>query len=201
MRIPQPVIPEFVPPHPVQALGSDRGGDIDVLYIRSFDVWEPKDFELLSFAEEIVCEVHPYARIKILDNFREDTFYSHFFNARRIHITFLGRRSAHMSVEWFDVPRVAQQVGSCVASWTENIFVYSCGPYPTMIPHTVYIIKRSAYDVPVNPHALACRANHKYLRLICVERRQTLHGELLSRIFQDMCDKVRAVLSDDSDDG
>ena len=71
-----------------------------------------------------------------------------------------------MSVEWINVPRAAQQFGSRVVTWTENMFVYSWGPYPTMIPYTVSTIKRRAYDVLVNPHALACRANHERLRLI-----------------------------------
>ena len=68
-----------------------------------------------------------------------------------------------MSVEFLDHACVTQQVGSRVATWTENIFVHSSGPYPTMIPHTVYTIKRRAYNVPVTPHALVLRANHERL--------------------------------------
>ena len=201
MCIPQPAIPFVVPPHPVQALHSGRGVEIDVLYICCADSMLPEAFELWDFAEDGFCEVHPYARVKILDNFREDTFYSYFFNTRRIQIPFLGRRSVNMSAEWLDIPRADQHVGSCVTNWTENFFVHSWGPYPTMIPHTVFTIKRCAYYVPVNPHALAYRANHECLRLIRVERRQTLHGELLARTSQYMRDEVRAFLSDDSNDG
>ena len=83
----------------------------------------------------------------------------------------------------------------------KNIFVYSWVPYPNMIPHTVSTIKKCSYDVPVNLHALACRSNHERLQLIHVERRQTLHIELLARIFQDIHDEVRASQSDESDDG
>ena len=106
-----------------------------------------------------------------------------------------------MRVEFLDAARATQQVGSRVTTWTENICVHSWGPYPTLIPHNVSTIKRRAYDVPVTPHALALRSNHERLRLVRVERRQTLHRELLARICQDMHCEVRAVLSDDSDDG
>ena len=50
------------------------------------------------------CEVCLYARFKLFDDFREDNFYYYFFNARRIQITFLGRRSVNMSVKWLNVP-------------------------------------------------------------------------------------------------
>ena len=68
-----------------------------------------------------------------------------------------------MSIKYLDAARATHQVGSCVANWTENIFVHSWGPYPTMIPHTVYNMKWRAYDVPVTPHDFALQANHKQL--------------------------------------
>ena len=82
MRTPQPAIPFVVPPHLVQALRSGRGGKIDVPYIRCLDGRVPKDFEHWALAEDKVREVHPSARVKLLENFREDTFHTHFFNAR-----------------------------------------------------------------------------------------------------------------------
>ena len=106
-----------------------------------------------------------------------------------------------MNVEFLDAARATHQVGSRVASWTENIFVNSWGPYPTLITHTVSIIKRRAYNVPVTLHALVLQANHERLRLKRVEWRQTCHRELLARIRQDMREEVRAVLSNDFDDG
>ena len=160
----------------------------------------PEAFELLALAEDGVREVHLSSRVKLLDYFREDTFHTHFSNVRRFQILFLGRRSVNTSVGFIHAAHATPQVGSCVATWTENIFVHSLGPYPTMITHTISTIKRRAYDVPVTPHDLVLGANHKRLRLKRVERRQTLHRELLARICQDMCDEVHAVLSDDSDD-
>ena len=110
-----------------------------------------------------------------------------------------------MSVKFTDVARTTQQVISRVASWTKNIFVHSWGNYPTMILPTVSTITRRAYNVPVTPHALVLRANHKCLRLKRVECIQTRHRELLARIRQDIRDEVRAewgaALSDESNDG
>ena len=200
MCIPQSAILFVVPLQPVQALRSGRGGKIDVPYIRCLNGRVPEDFELWALAEDGVFEVQPSARVKLLDDFREDTFHTHFFNARRFQIPFLGRRSVNTSAEFLDAARATQLVGSCVASWTENIFVYYWVLYPSMIPHTVSTIKRRAYNFTVTPHALILQSNHERLRLKHVEWRQTLHRELLARICQDMHDKVRAVLSDDSDD-
>ena len=125
MCINQPVIPLRVPPQPVQALCSGRGGKIDVQYIHCLYGCVPEAYEIWSIAEDGVREVHPYSRVRILDDFREDTFHTHFFNAQRSQIPFLGRRSVNMSVKFLDVVRTIQQVGSRVDSWTENIFFHS----------------------------------------------------------------------------
>ena len=110
-----------------------------------------------------------------------------------------------MSVEFLDVVRTTHQVQSRVTSWTKNIFVHSWGPYPTMIPPTVSTITRRVYNLPVTFHGLALRSNHERLRLKRVESRQIRLEELLARIRQDICDKVRAewgaAPSDDSYDG
>ena len=63
------------------------------------------------------------------------------------------------SVRWIDVPRPFGKTGSRVADWTENTFVNSWGTNPTVIPNLP--IRRCAIEnVPVNPHTLACQANH-----------------------------------------
>ena len=69
MRIPQPSISEVVPPHPVHALRSGRGGEFEAAYIRCINGREPRDFELLDFTGDGICEVHPYARVQISNNF------------------------------------------------------------------------------------------------------------------------------------
>ena len=103
-------------------------------------------YELWALAEDGVCEVHLYARVRLLSEFREDTFQTFFFNARRSQIPLLGRRALNDSVELLDVVRITQHVGSCV-DFTPNIFVHSWGINPTdMIPSNVSTITRRAYD-------------------------------------------------------
>ena len=79
-------------------------------------------FRILNMITVCFCLAYSLkmmARVKLLDAFREDTFHTHFCNAQRLQITFLGRRSINMSVEFIDVVRTTQHVRSCVATWTE----------------------------------------------------------------------------------
>ena len=58
-------------------------------------------------------------------------------------------------------------------TWTENTFVYSWGPYPTVIPPNVFTIRRRTIeDVPVNPDTLALRAERELHPWIL----QDIHG-------------------------
>ena len=82
MRLPQNKIPFRAPPQPIQVLCSGRGELIDVPYICCLDGRVPGAYELWDLAEDGVCEVHPYARVRLLSEFREDIFHTHFFNAR-----------------------------------------------------------------------------------------------------------------------
>ena len=116
MRITQTGIPEVVPPRPVQALHYVRGGEIEVAYICCIEGWDPEAFELWAFAEDRICEVYPFARVQTSDDFTEDTFYSHFFNAREIQIPFLDRISVNGSVQWIDVPRPFGETGIVTAA-------------------------------------------------------------------------------------
>ena len=102
MRIPQTDIPFVVPPQPVQALRSDRGGKINVPYIRCLNGRVTESYKLWDLAEDGVRKVHLSARVILLDNFRGDTFHTHFFNARQFQIPFLGRRSVNMSVKFIE---------------------------------------------------------------------------------------------------
>ena len=80
MRIPQPIIPLRSPSQPVQGFRSGRGCEIDVLYIRCLDSWVPECSELWYLAEDSVREVHPYARVRLLSEFREDNSHTHLLN-------------------------------------------------------------------------------------------------------------------------
>ena len=53
------------------------------MYIRCIDGRGTEAFELWAFAEDRISKVHPFARFQISDDFTEDTFYSHFFNAKK----------------------------------------------------------------------------------------------------------------------
>ena len=105
MHITQPVIPFHVPLQPVQYFCSGRGGQINVPYIRCLDGRVTEANELWDLSEDGVREFHLYARVELLDDFREDNFHTHFFNARQFQIPFLGRRSVNMSVDFLDVAR------------------------------------------------------------------------------------------------
>ena len=157
MSIPQPGWADVILLCTNQAICSVRGDKIGIVYIRCIDGREPEAFELWAFSENRIREVHLFARVQIRDDFTEDTFYTEFFNARQIQINFLGRRSVNGSAQWLDDPCAAPKSGSfCqVATWTENTFVYSWGPYPTVIPPNVSTIRRHAIEnVPVNPQAV-----------------------------------------------
>ena len=182
MRIPHPVWTEVIFPSPDQAICSGRGGKREVVYIRCIDGREPEAYKLWDFVEERICKVHPYAWVQISEDVIEDTFYFHFFNARQIQIHFLGCRAVNGSVRWLDVPRPFSETGSLTAAWTENTFVNYWGTNPTMITNRP-IRRRAVESASVNFHTLACRANHKHLRLICVERREAIEKELQARIL------------------
>ena len=165
MRITQSVIPVRASPLPITILWSDSADLLQVPYIRCLNGRMTKAFELWDLAEDGVREVHLYARVKLLDYFREDTFYSHFFNAQIIQIYFLGRRALNASVEFIDVVCVTQHIGSCV-DYTPNIFVYSWGVKPTdTITANVSTITRSAYDPICYFHGFVLRSNQERLRL------------------------------------
>ena len=169
MRIPQHIIPIRAPPQHVTVLWSGSADVIEVQYISGLNGRLPKAFELWDLAADGVSKVHPYARVKLQSEFREDTFQTFSFNARQFQIPFLGCRELKASVEFLDVVRVTQHVGSRV-NYTLNIFVCSWGVNPTdMIPANVSTITRRAYDPICYFHRFVLRSNHKRLILKRIE--------------------------------
>ena len=70
-----------------------------------------------------------------------------------------------MSVEFLDVVRVTQHVGSRV-DYTPNIFVHSWGVNPTdTIPANVSTTTRRSHDTIRYFHGFVFWSNHKRLRL------------------------------------
>ena len=173
MRISQPIIPFRTSPQPVTVLRSGRGGKINVPYICCLDGPVPNAYELWALAEDGVCGFHLYARFRLLSDFSDDTFHTHFFNSRQFQIPFLGRRAVNERVKFLDVVRTTQHVRSYVSSWTPNIFVQSWSLYPTnMIPPNVSTITLCPYNLPVTFHGLVLRSNHERLRLKRIETRR-----------------------------
>ena len=82
MRIPQLIIPVRAPPQPVTVLWYGSADVLKVPYICCLNGRVPDVFELRALADDGVCEVHPYARVKLRSEFKEDTFQTFFFNAQ-----------------------------------------------------------------------------------------------------------------------
>ena len=97
MRIPQPGISEVVPPRTVQRILYGKGGEVDDMYTRCIEVWEHEVYEVWSFNKDGICEVHLYDQVQTRKDFFRETFHTHFLNARRFQITFLGRISVNSS--------------------------------------------------------------------------------------------------------
>ena len=70
MHIPQPIIPLRAPPQPVTVLCSGSIDEIEVPYIHCLNGWVPEWYELWALAEDRDHEVHPYARVRLLTDFR-----------------------------------------------------------------------------------------------------------------------------------
>ena len=192
MRIPHPIIPVRAPSQPVPVLWSGSADVIEVPYIRFLDGRVPKAFELFALADDGVCEVHPYARIKLRSEFREFTFQNFFFNARQFQIPFLGSRALNDSVEFIGVVPTTQNVRSRV-DYTPNIFVHSWGVNLTdMISANVSTITRHAYDPIFSFHGFLLRSNHECLRLKRIELKRIRLDEYLARIRQDVRGDVAA---------
>ena len=195
MRIPKPIILFRAPLQPVQVLCSGRGGKIDVPYIRCLDGRVPEAYELWDIAEDEFCEVHPYNRVRLLYEFREDTFHTHFFNLQRFQIPFLCRRAVNDSVKFLDVVYTTQHVQIRV-DYTPNIFIQSWGVNRiNMSPPNVSTITRCAYNLPVTLHGLVLRSNHKILILKRIEFKRIRVEEYLARIRQEISDKVASNVS------
>ena len=106
----------------------------------------PEALELWALADDGDCEVHPYARVKLCSEFREENFQTLIFNARRFQIPLLGRRALNASVEFLDIVRFTQHVESRV-DYTENTFINYWGVNTTdTIPTNFSTIIRRAYE-------------------------------------------------------
>ena len=114
-----------------------------------------------------VREVHPFAQIRLHDDFRADTFQTTFFNSRRCRIPFVGLRLLNGSFKFIHFADVTSDTE--VVIFTPNLFVNKWGTNPTMIYPTVSNFTLRAY-VPITiQKGFRQRCNHERLRLKWVE--------------------------------
>ena len=136
MHMRHPIIRVRAPPDTVRALYSVSDDTIDqVPYIVFLNGQVPEMYELWALIAQGVREVHPFARVRLFDDFREDTFKTFFFNSRRCRISFIGSRSLNNSVEFIRFAHVTLDVE--VFLYTPNLFVHNWGTNPTTIYPTV----------------------------------------------------------------
>ena len=188
----RPNVPVRGPPGPVLVHYSGSGNGIDwVTYIVCLHGWVPERYLLWSLNRHRVREVHPLARIRLLDDVREDTFQTTLFNSRRCLIPFIGWRSLNGSAKFIEFADVTSDTNKVVIS-NPNIFVHEWGTYPTMIEPTVSNYTCCTY-IPINSQkGFRQRCNHERLRLKWVEGKWVALEGHLARVCQDMRDDVAA---------
>ena len=138
-----------------------------------------------------VSEVHPFAIVRLFNDFCEDTFWTTFFNSQRCRLPFISRRFLNGSVQFLRFADVTSDSTKDVIS-TRNILVHEWGNYPTMIGPTCSNYTCRAY-VPITSQKGFCqRCNHERLRLKWVERKIFSLEHHLARVRQDIRDYVAA---------
>ena len=182
----EPVVFEMFPPRTVKRIISGRGGEGNVWFTHCIEGQEPDIYELWTFADDIISEVHPFSRVQISYNFTGENFHTHFFNARSVRIPFLGRISVNGSVQWLDVPRPFGETGVATRAWTEDIYVN-----PWLIVDSP---ARSPDRDPINLGTVAGRVRDYLLNANYVELIHTLQQETIAWCLSDTRDEV---LSDD----
>ena len=115
----------------VRYYGSDASVSL-VTYIVCLHGWVTEKYELWSLNAQGVCEVHPFSRVRLFEDFMEDNFWTTLYNLRRCCIPFIGRRSLNGSVQFIRFTDVTSDSTSDIIS-TRNIFVHEWCNYPPMI--------------------------------------------------------------------
>ena len=102
-------------------------------------------YKLWALNAQGVREVHPFARVRLFDNCREDTFLTFFFKSQKCRIPFVGQRSLNASVKFLLFVHV--NFDSEVFTFTQNLFIHDWGTNSTMIYPTVFNITQRAYNL------------------------------------------------------
>ena len=163
-------VAELGPPDPilVRYSGSDISAS-SLAYIVCLHGCVPEKYKLWSTNAQGVREVHPFTRVRLFDDFTEDTFRTTFYNSRRCRIPFIGRRLLNGSVQFIWFADVTSESTSNIIS-TQNIFVHPWGNYPTLIGTTCSNYTCQAY-VPITcQKGFIQRCNRELLHHKWVER-------------------------------
>ena len=91
-----------------------------VRYIICINGRVPERYEIWRLNEAGVREIHPTARIKLLDVFVEDTFRSIFYISQTCRVIFIGRRSVNGSVELIQFSNIVEDSTSDIISTKER---------------------------------------------------------------------------------
>ena len=186
-----PIVPGRAPTDPVRVFYYGSDDTIEpVSYIVCLHGQVPERYELWRLNDCRICEVHPSARVWLLDNFREDNFKIFFFNLQRCRIPFIGLRLLIDSVEFICYADITSDDEVFIS--TLNLFVHKWGTNPNMIYPTVSNFTRRAYGPITTQNGFILRCNHKRLRLKRVERKRIALENHLARICQDIRDDVAA---------
>ena len=191
MRQRHPNAPVRGPPDPVQVFyyGSDNTIE-PVFYIVCLHGQVPENYELWRINDCGVCEVHLSAEVRLLQNFREDTFKTLFFDLRRCRITFIGQISLNASVEFICYANVTSDAKVVIS--TPNLFVHEWGTNPTMLCPNVSNFNQRTYVPITSQKGFRQRCNHKRMRLKWVEGKRVAPEDHLARVRKDICDDVAA---------
>ena len=138
-----------------------------VTYIVCLHGQVPERYELWDLNASGVREVHPFARIWLLDDFRSDTFQTTLFSLQRFRIPFIGWRSLNGSVDFIEFADVTSDTESVIS--TPNLFVHEWGINKTMLWPTVSNFTQCAYVPITSQKGFRQRCNHERLRLKWVE--------------------------------
>ena len=191
MRRRHPNVPARGPPDHILVHYSVSDDSIDrVTYIVYLNGRVPERYELWSLNAQGVREVHPFAGIRLLDDFGADTFLTTFFNLRRCRIPFISRRLLNGSVEFIEFADVTSDTEGVIS--TLNLFVHKWGTNPTTLWPAVSNFTRRAY-VPITiQKGFRQKCNHKRLKLKWVEGKRVALEDHLAGFRQDIHDDVAA---------
>ena len=120
-----PIVPVRGTTDPVQVFYSGCDDSINpVSYIVCLYGRVPKRYKVWSLNAQGVREVHPFARIRLLDEFREDNFKTFFFNSQRCCIPFISQISLNGSVKFIRFTNVTSDTEVVIFLFTNGYQSY-----------------------------------------------------------------------------